>query len=111
MKVIALKPIVIFFNSPYTDIGTLSFLASVEDTVIINGKTFVGDGFEESVHANGNFTPLFWVPFLLVETASFALVLLKAWRYHGTTKSSSTTNISHILIRDNLLYYLLYVSL
>ena len=84
-------------------------IASNEDGVLINGEAVVSSDLHTVLpdHPNSNFTPLIWGPFLLAESASFYLALVKAWTFFRLPSLKRQNGVIHVLIRDNILYYLL----
>lgn len=57
-----------------------------------------------------NFTPIFWVPFFLNETVTFAFVIHKAWQNYSAPGIQSTrTSLYNTLVQHSILYYLVWV--
>ncbi|EJD00659.1 uncharacterized protein FOMMEDRAFT_30626 [Fomitiporia mediterranea MF3/22] len=55
-----------------------------------------------------NYSPLFWLPFMLNEMVTFILVVIRYWKIHRHIRAPGTknnTSLSNIIVRDNIIYF------
>jgi len=97
----------------FSILNALAIVMFILEVTVVQKTTFGGFfGLSESPgdisSFQGNFTPIFWIPFFFNETVSFAFVVQKARKSHRDSGIHHDTKPSLLdtLIRHSIQYYL-----